>query len=152
MAHICVAKTRDLEWEALLAIEEKLRLMENQSSLTKPLDESMVEFLRSQIASSPADAVEHVTSVVTTSLATEPLSNCSDMSKTMASGEEVPVVAATYCITTNASACPLATKDPDTSTTLSSDSTDLFSGQDGISQEDDIADDIPPPSPIFSST
>nr|XP_037278537.1 uncharacterized protein LOC119171797 isoform X3 [Rhipicephalus microplus] len=140
-------KTRDLEWEALLAIEEKLRLMENQSSLTKSLDESMVEFLRSQIASSPADAIEHVTSVVTTSLATEPLSNCSDMSKTMASGEEVPVIAATYCITTNASACPLATKDPDTSTTLSSDSTDLFSGQDGISQEDDIADDIPPPLP-----
>uniref|UniRef100_A0A224Z087 Intracellular signal transduction n=1 Tax=Rhipicephalus zambeziensis TaxID=60191 RepID=A0A224Z087_9ACAR len=140
-------KTRDLEWEALLAIEEKLRLMENQSSPMKPLDESMVEFLRSQIASSPADAIEHVTSVMTTSLTAEPLSNCSDGSKTMASGEEVPVVATTYCTTTNASACPLATKDPDTSTTLSSDSTDLFSGQDGISQEDDIADDIPPPLP-----
>ncbi|KAL1423152.1 hypothetical protein MTO96_021519 [Rhipicephalus appendiculatus] len=145
-------KTRDLEWEALLAIEEKLRLMENQSSPMKPLDESMVEFLRSQIASSPADAIEHVTSVMTTSLTAEPLSNCSDGSKTMASGDEVPVVPTIYCTTTNASACPLATKDPDTSTTLSSDSTDLFSGQDGISQEDDIADDIPPPSPILSST
>ncbi|XP_070393895.1 uncharacterized protein [Dermacentor albipictus] len=140
-------KTRDLEWEALLAIEEKLRLMENQSSPMKPLDESMVEFLRSQIASSPADAIEHITSKVKTSLAAEPVSSSANVSKTTANSQEMSAIAAADCTTTNASACPLATKDPDTSTTLSSDSTDLFSGQDGIYQEDDIADDIPPPLP-----
>ncbi|XP_064471074.1 uncharacterized protein LOC135385591 isoform X3 [Ornithodoros turicata] len=40
-------KTRDLETEAILAIEEKLRILEG--SPMKALDESMVEFVRSQI-------------------------------------------------------------------------------------------------------
>ncbi|XP_077525523.1 uncharacterized protein LOC144136778 isoform X2 [Amblyomma americanum] len=139
-------KTRDLEWEALLAIEEKLRLMEPQPSPVKPLDESMVEFLRSQIASNSTDGAGNGTPVVAATKAPEPLSKSPDAKDTMTNSQEELVMTTVDSTNTYASACPLETKDPDTSTTLSSDSTDLFSRQDG-GEPEDVANDVPPPLP-----
>ncbi|XP_077564026.1 uncharacterized protein LOC144179517 isoform X3 [Haemaphysalis longicornis] len=137
-------KTRDLEWEALLAIEEKLRLME-QSSPVKPLDESMVEFLRSQIANNATVAIEPA------SMGVQPLKTPAPEhgvrgSATCTGDEEQLVTEAANFTQTNASAGPFL-KDPEIVTTLSPDSPDLSSRLDGRKQDEDAGDDIPPPLP-----
>ncbi|CAN7987112.1 unnamed protein product, partial [Ixodes hexagonus] len=110
-------KTRDLERQAVLAIEEKLKLLEQ--SPPKPLDESMVEFLRSQISNGGLGAApEHPNSTSTLNSPT-PL---------------------------GASSHPLSAKDCDALTLLPSDVSGAAPEQDGCRQ--DIADaDVPPPLP-----
>lgn len=139
-----VAKTRDLEWEALLAIEEKLRLME-QSSPVKPLDESMVEFLRSQISNNATGGIEPA------SMGVQPLKTPVPQhgvraSATFTGYEGQLVTEAANFTQTNASAGPFL-KDPEIVTTLFPDSPDLSSRLDGRKQDEDAGDDIPPPLP-----
>lgn len=138
-------KTRDLEWEALLAIEEKLRLME-QSSPVKPLDESMVEFLRSQIANGTTEGTESASVEAQPSKTSVPQHDVRG-SATFIGDEEQLVTEAANFTQANASAGPLLKEDPGIFTTLSPDSPDLSSRLDGSNQDEEVADDIPPPLP-----
>lgn len=124
-----LAKTRHLERQAVLAIEEKLKLLEQ--SPPKPLDESMVEFLRSQISNGCSGAAPVHQA--------QRDGHFSDGSADMMPSAHSP-------ISPEASSQPLFAKDCDDLTLLPSNMSGGSPKQDGCRR--DAADaDIPPPLP-----
>uniref|UniRef100_A0A131Y855 Putative intracellular signal transduction n=1 Tax=Ixodes ricinus TaxID=34613 RepID=A0A131Y855_IXORI len=123
-------KTRHLERQAVLAIEEKLKLLEQ--SPPKPLDESMVEFLRSQISNGCSGAAP-----VQQALRDGHFSDGS--AADMMPSAHIP-------ISPEASSQPLFAKDCDALTLLPSNMSGGSPKQDGCRRETPDAD-IPPPLP-----
>ncbi|CAN7979490.1 unnamed protein product, partial [Ixodes pacificus] len=123
-------KTRHLERQAVLAIEEKLKLLEQ--SPPKPLDESMVEFLRSQISNGCSGAA--------------PVHQA-QRDGHFSDGSAADMMPSAYSpISPEASSQPLFAKDCDALTLLPSNMSGGSPKQDGCRR--DTADaDIPPPLP-----